>query len=114
MVDNGWYNGLENREYGRRDSPRWPRDTLHPQKLALNSPTSGGRLVGIVHSQTKATELRYVFYLVHDFSGTAFCLRFQVESAQLGKIDRARQLRDSDGSLFLLCCVCLYVVPSMG
>jgi hypothetical protein len=26
----------------------WPRDTLYPQKLALTSPTSGGRLVGIV------------------------------------------------------------------
>jgi hypothetical protein len=30
---------------------------LYPQKLALNSPTSGGRLVGIVCSRTKATEL---------------------------------------------------------
>jgi hypothetical protein len=26
--------GLENREYGRRDLPRWPRDTLYPQKSA--------------------------------------------------------------------------------
>jgi hypothetical protein len=24
--------GLESREYGRRDSSRWPRDTLYPQK----------------------------------------------------------------------------------
>jgi hypothetical protein len=38
--------GLENRDYG-----------LYPQKLVLTSPTSGGRLVGIVCSQTKATEL---------------------------------------------------------
>jgi hypothetical protein len=30
---------------------------LYPQKLALNSPTSGGRSVGIVRSQTKAMEL---------------------------------------------------------
>jgi hypothetical protein len=29
---------------------------LYPQKLALTSPTSAGRLVGIVRSQTKATE----------------------------------------------------------
>jgi hypothetical protein len=28
---------------GRRDPLRWPRDTLYPQKLALTSPTSGGR-----------------------------------------------------------------------
>jgi hypothetical protein len=26
--------GLENREYGRRDPPQWPHDTLCPQKLA--------------------------------------------------------------------------------
>jgi hypothetical protein len=30
---------------------------LYPQKLALISPTSGGRSVGIVRSRTKATEL---------------------------------------------------------
>jgi hypothetical protein len=27
--------GLENREYGRGDPLRWPRDTFYPQKLAL-------------------------------------------------------------------------------
>jgi hypothetical protein len=48
--------GLENREYGRGDPLRWPRDTLYPQKLALTSPTSGGRSVGIVCLRTKATE----------------------------------------------------------
>jgi hypothetical protein len=35
---------------------RWPRDTLYPLKLALTSPTSGGRSVGIVRSRTKAKE----------------------------------------------------------
>jgi hypothetical protein len=30
---------------------------LYPQELALTSPTSGGRSVGIVRSRTKATEL---------------------------------------------------------
>jgi hypothetical protein len=48
--------GLEARDYGRRDSSRRPRGTLYPQKLALTSPTSGGRSVGIVRSQTQATE----------------------------------------------------------
>jgi hypothetical protein len=33
-----------------------PRNTLYPQKLALSSPTSGGRPVGIVRLRTKATE----------------------------------------------------------
>jgi hypothetical protein len=46
--------GLENREYGRGDPPRRTRSIT--QKLALTSPTSGGRSVGIVHSRTRATE----------------------------------------------------------
>jgi hypothetical protein len=44
--------GLENREYFRGDPLRWPRDTLYPQKLALTSPTSGGRSVGWYSSLT--------------------------------------------------------------
>jgi hypothetical protein len=48
--------GLENREYGREGPLSWPRDTLHLRKLALTSPTIGGRSVGIVRSRTKATE----------------------------------------------------------
>jgi hypothetical protein len=46
--------GLENQEYGREDPLCCPRYT---QKLALTSPTSGGRSVGIVRSQTKTTGL---------------------------------------------------------
>jgi hypothetical protein len=49
--------GLENREYGRGDPLRSPRDTLYPQQLALTLPISGGRSVGIVRLRTKATEL---------------------------------------------------------
>jgi hypothetical protein len=37
--------GLENRECGRRDPSRWPRDALYLQRLALTSPTSVGRSV---------------------------------------------------------------------
>jgi hypothetical protein len=48
--------GLEIREYGRGDPSRWPRVTLYPQKVALTSPTSGCRSVGIVRSRTQATE----------------------------------------------------------
>ena len=33
---------------------------LYPQKLALTSPTGGGRAVGIVRSRTKATEFSLV------------------------------------------------------
>jgi hypothetical protein len=45
---------LENRINGRRDPLRWLCDTLYPQKLALTSPTSGGRSVGIVRLRTKS------------------------------------------------------------
>jgi hypothetical protein len=48
--------GLESLEYGRGVPFRWPRDTLYPKKLALTSPTSGGRSVCIVRSRTQATE----------------------------------------------------------
>jgi hypothetical protein len=41
---------------GRADTLRSPRDTLYPLKLALTSPTSGGRSVGIVRLRTKAIE----------------------------------------------------------
>jgi hypothetical protein len=50
--------GLENRDYGRGGSAALTmRHPLYPQKLALTSPTSGGRSVGTVRSRTKATEL---------------------------------------------------------
>jgi hypothetical protein len=49
--------GLEIREYGREDPLRWPRYTLDPQRLALTSPTSGCRSVGIVRLRTKAIEI---------------------------------------------------------
>jgi hypothetical protein len=53
--------GLENREHVRGDPLRWPRDTLYPQKLALTSPTCGGRWVGIFRLRTKATEFVCLF-----------------------------------------------------
>jgi hypothetical protein len=52
----------ESREYGRRNLSRWPRSTLYPQKkVALTSPASGARSVGIVRSRTQATEFLLVF-----------------------------------------------------
>ena len=46
---------------GRGDPLPWPRDILYPQKLALTSPTGGGRSVCIVHSRTKATDFFFFF-----------------------------------------------------
>jgi hypothetical protein len=53
--------GLESQKYGRRDPSPSP---LYPQKLALTSPTSGGRSVGIVRSQTQATGFVYSSLLI--------------------------------------------------
>jgi hypothetical protein len=55
--------GLESREYCRRDPSRRPHGTLYPKKLALTSPTSGGRSVGIVRSRTQATEFSLALVL---------------------------------------------------
>jgi hypothetical protein len=51
---------LDIRKYGCGIPTCWPRGTLYPQRLPLNSPTSGGRSVGIVRSQTETTEL-YIY-----------------------------------------------------
>ena len=39
---------------------------LYPQKLALTSPTGGGRSVGIVRSRTKATEFSLVSVKIYE------------------------------------------------
>jgi hypothetical protein len=62
---------LENGEYGRSDSLRWPRDTLCPQRLALTSTTSGGRSVGIIPSRTQATE--FFFYFKSNYIREPLC-----------------------------------------
>jgi hypothetical protein len=55
--------GLENQDYGPRGSAALTlRHPFYPQKLALTSPTSSGRCVGIVRSRPKVTDL--VSYLV--------------------------------------------------
>jgi hypothetical protein len=54
---------LEIREYGRRDLSHWPHGTLYPQKLALTSPTSGGRSVGIVRHGVFTYECIYIEWL---------------------------------------------------
>jgi hypothetical protein len=52
----------------RGDPLLCPRDTLYPLKLALTSPTCGGRSVGIVPLRVKATELEFshVVYVTLD------------------------------------------------
>jgi hypothetical protein len=79
---------LEIREYGRRNPSRWSRDTVHPQKLVLTSPTSVGRSVGIVRSRTKATELlvsipyfeRFLIYVLMLSSFTSSWSNISIDS----------------------------------
>jgi hypothetical protein len=47
---------------GRGDPLRWPRDTLYPLKLALTSPTSGGRSVGIVRWWAKGHGVSFPWF----------------------------------------------------
>ena len=57
--------GLENRDYTAVGTRCADHVTpLYPQKLALTSPTGGGRSVGIVRSRTKATEFSLVYMYV--------------------------------------------------
>jgi hypothetical protein len=51
--------GQENRINGHGDPLRWPHDALYPQKLALTSPTIGGRSVGIVRLRTKGHRVQF-------------------------------------------------------
>jgi hypothetical protein len=60
---------------GRGDLLRWPRDTIYPLKLALISPTSGGRMVGIFRLRTKATEFfeRFSYSVSKNLSTVVRC-----------------------------------------
>jgi hypothetical protein len=40
-----------------------PRGTIYPQKLAITSPTRGGRSVGIVRSRTQTIEFNFFLLL---------------------------------------------------
>jgi hypothetical protein len=45
------------------DPSRWLRGTPYPQKLAITSPTSGGRSVGIVRSRAQTMEFSFSLML---------------------------------------------------
>ena len=59
---------------------------LYPQKLALTSPTGGGRSVGIVRSRTKATEFSLVFStLCHNRTVPCYRARWLREIGFVGR-----------------------------
>jgi hypothetical protein len=56
--------GLESRKYGRGIRHAHHVAPSIGQKLALTSPTSGGRSVGVVRSRSQATDLVICFFFV--------------------------------------------------
>jgi hypothetical protein len=74
--------------------PRWLRSTLYPQKLAITSPTSGGRSVGVFRSRTQTMEF---FFVGEDPVPTSPRPTFKSEVPQLhvrGVPDLQRLARD--------------------
>jgi hypothetical protein len=73
--------------------PPASRNTLYPQKLALTSPTSGGRSVGIVRLRTKATKsVPPALTLKHDLFTQWFCVvAFDFQNKQ-GYLLKQRQV----------------------
>jgi hypothetical protein len=70
---------LKSRECGRGDPLSLPSNTLYPQKLALTSPTSGGRSVGIVLSRTEATmSFRYTAYICSSYEYSTIRQKFKL------------------------------------
>jgi hypothetical protein len=60
-------------------TPCSPLKALYPRKIALTSPTSGGRSVGIVRSRTKTTEFSLVRWKSTDVSEGHIASIFGVE-----------------------------------
>jgi hypothetical protein len=67
--------GLESREYDHTDPSHWQRGTLYSQRLALTSPTSGCRAVGIIRSRTQATVFYYYYYYYYYYCNTTIVIR---------------------------------------
>jgi hypothetical protein len=94
--------GLEILEYGRGDPLRWPRDTLYPKKLALTSPRSGGRSVGIVRSRTMTMEFCF-FIPVAGRGGLCGSEMFRiVHCLDGGIVDLTRRPRSTLQKYFLV------------
>jgi hypothetical protein len=73
---------------------RWPPNTLYPLKLALTSPTNGGRSVGIVRWRTETPEFvfvcfvydnKYQFHKILDNLTTLLQLRTFMNYEQISK-----------------------------
>ena len=73
---------------------------LYPQKLALISPTSGGRSVGIVRSRTKAAEFSFSiqFEWDADFTFVLWFVSYEREQLEDSSVETAA--RDGERQIF--------------
>jgi hypothetical protein len=73
---------------GRWNSWRWPRDNFYPQRLALTSPTSGGRSVGIVRLRTKGTEFVQIYFRLSTTRKIRYEIKLKLFSRSEGSVLR--------------------------
>jgi hypothetical protein len=84
---------IENRNYGNRDPPNWPRDTLYLHKLTLTSPTSGGRSVGVVRSRTQATEFVLIYMEVKEIQKFHLLSYNAIQLCPILRMSRSMRMR---------------------
>jgi len=82
---------------------------LYPQKFALNSPTGGGRSVGIVRVRTKATEYSLVrlekfLHLPGPWKGSVYMRGPEVETSLA-----SRSICSCKLFIYIYVCVCVCV-----
>jgi hypothetical protein len=81
-------------------SLRWPRDTLDPLKLALTSPTGGGRSVGIVRAcRLKPQSLFVEFWEARTKAAATTLILAVAQSSQLLKSSCRKETGWSQTSL---------------
>jgi hypothetical protein len=90
--------GVEIWEYGCKDPLCWPRNTLSPRKLALTSPTSGGRSV-VVRSRTKSHGVWLFFcFLIFQAKGISCSVSAMWSKTLRGEVNNYPQCT----------CICIY------
>jgi hypothetical protein len=114
---------LKNRKYGLGIRCTDHVTCIYPQKLALTSPTSGGRSVCIIRSQTKATEFSFSSVLTPHSSVATGVMKYLLGISILkrvvylqGKLLSCLRLSSSEPSLEFWDVICgnrLRTVPSV-
>jgi hypothetical protein len=92
------------------DPLRWPRDTLYPKKLVLTSSTSGGRLVCIVRSRTKATEFSFFNFYEWYWRWVNYAFLLEIEDFNMNGVT---QMSETDELHDRSCMYCLALAEVM-